>query len=263
MKRVAFTKYEGLGNDFLVVETENAELFRPDEVVAICDRRRGVGGDGILLILPGTDNHHARMRVLNADGSIPEMCGNGIRCAAAHLAQGDLDTLLFATDAGDRTCVVERTAQETRVAVEMGNAKALGRRDLVVEGFGATKVADMSMGNPHAILIDEHGKFVDVEAKELVGREIERVTPGGTNVEFAKVREDGSIDLVVFERGVGFTLACGTGACATAAYAAQAGIVPFGKIPVHLPGGTLLITVYENARVTMQGPARRVFSGVI
>ncbi len=274
MSEISFVKYEGLGNDFLVVETDDPELFSKEEITAICDRRRGIGGDGVLLVLPGAhDGQAGKMRVLNADGSVPEMCGNGIRCVALHVAKAGDTSLVFDTDAGERSCAVERTADGAEVSVSMGTARLVGRRALSLPGLGEFVLEDVNMGNPHALLVDIGGKLVGSSFDERkfvgekrgamaeIGKGIETQTKGGTNVEFASIRADGSIDLVVWERGVGFTLACGTGACATAAYACAKGLLPYGPVAVHLPGGDLRVTVDQGGGVVMRGPARRVFAG--
>jgi diaminopimelate epimerase len=261
---IHFDKYEGLGNDFIVARAANERDVPPDRAPALCDRRFGIGADGILLILPprraGCD---ARMRVINADGSIPEMCGNGVRCVALHLAseRGVREAeLRIDTDAGDCACRVEVAASDARVAVDMGFVRPLGPRSIDVDGKSLTiELADA--GNPHAILFGAFGRG-DVES---LGPRIatHRDFPRGTNVEFALVAASG-IDLVVWERGVGITMACGTGACATAAVACRNGLLAYGApIAVRLPGGRLDVTVADSGRVNMTGPARRVYSGVL
>jgi diaminopimelate epimerase len=261
---VTFDKYEGLGNDFIVVRASDERDVPPDRAPALCDRRFGIGADGVLVVLPprraGCD---ARMRVINADGSVPEMCGNGIRCVALHLARerGVREAeLRIDTDSGDCACRVEVVEGGARVEVDMGIVRALGPRSIDVGGKTLTvEVADA--GNPHAILFGAFGRG-DVES---LGPRIatHRDFPRGTNVEFALVAASG-IDLVVWERGVGITMACGTGACAAAAVACQNGLLGYGApIAVRLPGGRLDLSVSENGKVTMTGPARRVYSGVL
>jgi diaminopimelate epimerase len=259
----AFEKYEGLGNDFIVVEAEReADAgLTPERARALCDRRFGIGADGVLLVLP-PDNpaHAARMRVLNSDGSIPEMCGNGLRCVALQLAArspAGADALLFSveTDAGVRRSVVEGT----EVTVEMGAVRWLGDREIEIDGVPVT-VAIADAGNPHAIRFDLPS---DAEIARLGPRLATHAAfPGGTNVAFARVGDDG-IDLVVWERGAGLTMACGTGACATVAVACAKKLARYGTpVTVRLPGGALTITIDEASAATrMRGPARHVFSG--
>lgn len=242
-----FEKWEGLGNDFIVVN----EDVTAEQAVAWCDRRRGVGADGILVV------RAASMRVVNADGSQPEMCGNGLRCAAAYFAErGELAFGAAAeihTDAGARPCTVTRLDDHTFSAlVGMGPA-TLG---VPFTAHGRSFVP-VGVGNPHAVSFDD---FNDADL-DHVGAAVEQGTPGGTNVEFARVRSDGGIDVIVWERGVGRTDACGTGACAVAAAAVHKGLIGVGDpVAIHLPGGSLTITVLSGD-IMMEGPARRVFRG--
>lgn len=254
---LSFEKWEGLGNDFILVrEREVESAMAADLVRRLCDRRRGVGGDGVLLV--GEDP--LAMVVLNADGSRPEMCGNGLRCVAALLAGRAAKQLVIRTDAGDRRARVTWTGPgDALVEVDMGSAEiaveskhGLGGREIA---FGA-----VSVGNPHAITFEP----VDKAGQDELGPRIEKATPGGTNVEFAARTGDNAFDLVVWERGVGYTQACGTGACATAALACRRGLASFdAPVRVRLPGGELLVTVTPSLDLTMLGPARRVFKGAI
>jgi diaminopimelate epimerase len=346
MALLPFIKVEGLGNDFLVVDLRPgkpahplAELAtRPETVRALCDRNFGVGGDGVLAILPG-DAGDARMRVLNADGSEAEMCGNGIRCVAKVLHETDAslrrDVLRIDTGAGLLACKLEvRNQRVATVTVDMGAPQLVPRlvpvqseaprlvRAPLPAGARTFAFTAVSMGNPHAVIfVDEPGANLRELARGY-GPGIERDPrfPRRTNVEFAAVRrglEDGSgksrgepagsagrvpsreaersereaggregasgletlpgfpmeIDLVVWERGCGITLACGTGACATTVAACLEGRAAADReIPVHLPGGTLFITVHSGAAtadgpsyagVDMRGPANIVFEAAI
>ena len=280
-----FTKVEGLGNDFVVVDlrarsaSETAAAQDPALVRQVCDRHFGVGGDGVLAILPGAEGD-ARMRVLNADGSEAEMCGNGIRCVAKVLYETDaaLRKPVLKIDTGAGLLLCEMTATDGRVdsvTVEMGRprftrdeiplapggAARVVRETITAEGR-AFRFTAVSMGNPHAVT------FVDDPAEDLMALakrfgptlEVAPTFPRRTNVEFARVRGT-EIDLVVWERGCGITLACGTGTCATAVAAAVEERLPRGReVPVHLPGGTLFITVApDDSGVRMRGPARIVF----
>ncbi len=267
-----FEKYEGLGNDFLIVGDEAARArVDPALAVRLCDRHRGVGGDGVLLV--GLSSGRPFMRVLNADGSTPQMCGNGLRCVALHLvrmglaragAPFDVDT-----DAGPHRVYVHEAGEEGRVEVWM-RAPSLAPADLPlasdhpwidepVEVAGRlVRATAVSMGNPHAVLFEE-----DAE-RDVLGPALERDPrfPERVNVGFAKKTERG-LDLAVWERGVGWTMACGTGACAAAVAAVRTARAERGReLPVRLPGGELAIVVGGDADpVRMTGPARRVFSG--
>jgi diaminopimelate epimerase len=255
-----FAKYHGLGNDFVVVE---GPLMDPARARRICDRRRGVGADGVVTLLPPrTAGAAATMHIYNSDGSVAEMCGNAIRCVAKHLAERrgqDGAALAVDTDSGTKVCTLHRDARGgvEAVSVEMGPARLLGEEDFRVGGetLHATRV---SMGNPHAVIFDEPS----AARAGAVGPAVERAVAGGVNVGFARPGPTG-IDLVVWERGAGLTDACGTGACAAAVASIRAGAAKAGApIEVRLPGGALQITVSADlARVTMRGPAERVFEG--
>jgi diaminopimelate epimerase len=287
-----FAKVQGLGNDFLVVDLRPGRAAAsqggpspqdPAVVRALCDRHFGVGADGVLAVLPGVEGD-ARMRVLNADGSEAEMCGNGIRCVAKFLYESDATmrrpVLRIDTGAGLLECAVEVDGETVRsVAVEMGRPRfardeipltpggaGTALRQVIQAGDRSFTFTAVSMGNPHAII------FVDGAAEELrvlaetYGPLLETAPafPRRTNVEFARVRGK-EIDLVVWERGCGITLACGTGACATVAAAVLEKRLPAGlETPVHLPGGTLQITVAPDLTgVRMRGPATTVFTAQV
>jgi diaminopimelate epimerase len=270
---VQFLKVEGLGNDFLLLDRLDHDASAVDSEVTtlrraapgLCDRRTGVGGDGILVVAPPRgDETQATMIVINHDGSRPEMCGNGVRCVAHWLAERlDRDHLLVDTDAGVRDCqVLSRDPRRAQVAVGMGPARHLGKQTPAA-GAGRT-FADVSMGNPHAICF----VGVDEDPRELAHAlgpqiEVDPAYPDRTNVEFAKPGDDG-ITLWVWERGCGITGACGTGACATAAAAVAAGLAdPDEDVSIKLPGGVLHVRVPTDpeAHVVMTGPAAIVFSG--
>jgi diaminopimelate epimerase len=287
-----FTKVEGLGNDFVLVDLRPGRPAAayagpspedPAVVRAICDRRFGVGGDGVLAILPSQVGD-ARMRVLNADGSEAEMCGNGIRCVAKLLHDTDpamrRPTLRIETGAGVLECALDVEAGRVRtVAVEMGRPR-LTRAEIPIRPGGGGRVlresiaargrtfqfTAVSMGNPHAVIFLEDAGSLRTLAEEFgpLFETAERF-PNRTNVEFAHVRPDGEIDVVVWERGSGITMACGTGACATVVAAGLEERLPLGvERLVHLPGGTLSITVGKDySSVRMRGPARVVFEASI
>jgi diaminopimelate epimerase len=202
------------------------------------------------------------MHIHNADGSEAAMCGNGIRCVARHLAEGRglAGELVIDTASGPKRCTVHRDGPGGSVgtiSVEMGPARVLGVEVFTVGGE-MLRAVRVSMGNPHAVLFDEP----TLARARAVGPGIEQAVEGGVNVGLARPDPSG-IDLVVWERGAGLTDACGTGACAAAVAAVRRGDFPAGQpIEVRLPGGALRITVGEDLeRVTMRGPAERVFAG--
>lgn len=260
-----FAKYEGLGNDFLIVDTTDDSLLDGEQVAKLCDRHFGVGGDGVLLVTPPKSlGSRATMVVLNADGSRPEMCGNGLRCVALHLALQDRAagvSFIVDTDAGPRLVAVERTDRVASVSVGMGRGLPEGE---LSHPFGSSELSfsRVSMGNPHAVTFDTG---LDERALDELGPQLSAQFPAGSNVELVTVQSARLLDLLVWERGVGRTLACGTGACAVVVAAARQGRVPFDtEVEVRLPGGSLHITVArETLDVTMRGPARRVFSGEV
>ncbi|APR83882.1 Diaminopimelate epimerase [Minicystis rosea] len=261
MTAARFEKWEGLGNDFVVLR-DLGRALTDDEVRRICDRRFGVGADGVLLV--ETVDAKPRMIVRNADGSRPEMCGNGLRCVAGYLANRAAEgRLIVATDAGEKACEIVATEDGFDVTVEMGSAKRGSDLVAAIEGR-EHRFLTMDMGNPHAITFEAY----EQRAIDAIGPAVATLPVGGTNVEFC--REERSavgprIAVTVWERGVGRTLACGTGACAVAAAACDTGRVRFGEpVVVALPGGELILTVAPETRaVRMRGPARRVFTGEV
>jgi diaminopimelate epimerase len=264
MEPLNFVKYEGAGNDFLVVEAPTERFVSPERAVALCDRHFGVGADGVLLVVPATDRAaRARMVVLNADGSRPEMCGNGLRCVALHLSRRDEATraaYVIETDAGDRSAEVERSGGSAQVTQGMGQGRLGGVRRFPVLGADREFFL-VDMGNPHAI---SFGAPLSEAELDQVGPAFSATQPEGANVEIATL-VDGRLDVLVWERGVGRTLACGTGAAGVAVAAAATGRTRFGDhVEVRLPGGSLYVIVEEGSlRATMRGPARWVFSGQV
>ncbi len=265
MQPLSFVKYEGAGNDFLVVEAASELAVSTERAVALCDRHYGVGADGVLLVLPARDaGARARMVVLNADGSRPEMCGNGLRCVALHLARRDgaaRTSYAIETDAGTKATDVERDELAGQVSLGMGQARIVGTRRFSVKG-AEHEFALVDMGNPHAVAL---GLALDTATLDAVGPAISASLPGGSNVEAVVVRGPRRLDVLVWERGVGRTLACGTGAAAVAVAAAVSGRSPFGEpLEIGLPGGCLTVTVEpETLFVTLRGPARLVFTGQV
>jgi diaminopimelate epimerase len=274
-----FAKLEGLGNDFIVT----GDTLRGDDPAlldairkrapSLCDRRFGIGADGVLCVLPSSRAAFS-MRVFNADGSEAEMCGNGIRCFAVYLAKTGLSpvtSLSIETARG----IIPLSRQGNDVRVDMGQpimsaplvptAQASGRvvmHPISVDGKEYLVTA-VSMGNPHAVVYadDLTDELVLVAGKKLEGHPF---FPRKTNVEFVKVLSDREIRMRVFERGCGETPACGTGACASVV----SGIVNHkhgNAVNVHLPGGDLLVEWDgdEAHSVFMAGPAHWVYSGEI
>lgn len=275
---IEFTKYHGLGNDFILIDNRHLTnlLLSPEIARQMCDRHFGVGADGVIFALPGKGDSDYTMRIFNSDGSEPEMCGNGIRCLARFIADLEgIDTIgtsyRISTLAG---VITPRLEAKEQVTVDMGmpflkaseipttlgnpNDKVINQSlDVAAKSWLVTCV---SMGNPHCITFVE-----DVEALnlEVIGPEFEHhpVFPQGTNVEFIEVVSPNYLKMRVWERGAGITLACGTGACASVVAAVLTGKSD-RNCTVELPGGCLNIHWREeDGRIYMTGPAKRVFQG--
>jgi diaminopimelate epimerase len=263
-----FEKMHGLGNDFVIV---NASHLPTDSNVdyetaltrKICDRNRGIGADGLIIIDQVKESEEAirSWRFYNADGSIAEMCGNGVRCAGKYIYEhglsGEETSFKLETLAGD---IGLELLDNEMVRVDMGAARSI-EEGLSLEVSGFNFAYDfISMGNPHAI------SFVDdIEAVKNHGKAIEvhKNFPNKTNVEFAQIISSTKIELVVWERGCGFTEACGTGACATVVSAVLRGHVQKDTdIEVELPGGTLIVRWDSVAEtIFMTGAAELSFIG--
>jgi diaminopimelate epimerase len=268
-------KYQGTGNDFVMTyDPDGDHPLAPEEVEALCDRRFGVGADGSIRVT--FDGGMPFMDYRNADGSLAEMCGNGLRCVAAFLrdvgAMRD-DRVEVRTRAGirrvelldDGRCRVDMGEPNfTKAAIPMrGPAWETFLREPVSLGGDLTLTASaMSMGNPHLVL------FLDDEPARYhvahIGAVLERDDrfPEGTNVEFAMVRDDSGIDARVWERGSGETLACGSGACAIGVAAHEAGLTGPTTL-VRFPGGPLEVERTEAGAVLLTGDAARVFETTV
>ncbi|MCY1080101.1 diaminopimelate epimerase [Archangium lansingense] len=271
-----FFKYHGLGNDFIVLDCRQSGTDVDARFAQwLCDRRRGIGADGVLSLLP-SDVAMARMVVHNADGSIAEMCGNGLRCAVKYLVDhsGEKpDRIEVETGAGVLACMpgygVDGVAE---VELSMGPARlvapnlpsgATGQPFLgePVPGHSELRGYAVNMGNPHLVLLDQ-----PLEDAGRLGPVLERHPgfPERTNVEFVKVNEEG-LAVVVWERGCGLTEACGTGACAAAVAAVLARRLPADAwLRVTLPGGDLHIRVPSDlSDIRLRGAVSFVFTGVV
>ncbi|MBD2159281.1 diaminopimelate epimerase [Limnothrix sp. FACHB-1083] len=276
---LAFAKYHGLGNDFILLDNrDRAEpILSPEQAVQLCDRHFGIGADGVIFVLPGEQGADYTMRIFNSDGSEPEMCGNGIRCFAKYLAALEgLDntekTYKVHTLAGSIIPTIQSDGQVTvdmgqpilaaeRIPTTLGTAGETAlARSLTAAGQDWT-VTTVSMGNPHCVTFVEDVSAIDLPA---IGPQIEchPAFPQKTNVEFVEVVRRDYLRMRVWERGAGITLACGTGACATLVAAVLSGHSD-RVATVELPGGPLQITWDAvSDRILMTGPAEAVFNGV-
>jgi diaminopimelate epimerase len=262
-----FFKYQGLGNDFVVVDRRSSGVdLDPATSRAWCDRRLGIGADGVLVILGA---QVPRMVVHNADGSIAEMCGNGLRCVVKHLAEAHPQRparLSVATGAGVLESEIEWAgAEAVRITVAMGAAQLEAASlpnggPFVDQPIGSVRGTAVSMGNPHLVLLDTPP---DRAAQLGPALEVHPLFPMRCNVSFCRARAEGGLEVTVWERGVGLTDACGTGACAAVVANALAGRVAWDAwVPVQLPGGILEIRVKaDRSQVWLRGPAVKVYEG--
>ena len=275
---IRFTKMHGLGNDYIYINCmESVPADLTSLAIEMSDRHTGVGGDGIILILP-SDKADCMMRIFNADGSEAMMCGNGIRCVGKYVHdKGIIDSLHLRVDTRSGIKVLDMTTGPdglvSRVTVDMGEpvteaaavpviftGGAQMTEHPVETSLGKVSLTAVSMGNPHGVVFVDDLTEIDVHA---LGRELEThpMWPDRANIEFVKTLADGSLRMRVWERGSGETMACGTGACAVAVAAAITGRAA-RSVTVRLLGGDLHIRWADNGHVMMTGPATTVFEGI-
>lgn len=276
--KLEFTKMQGCGNDYIYVDCFRQELPSPEKAaITLSDRHFGVGGDGLVLICP-SGHAGAEMRMFNLDGSESGMCGNAIRCVGKYLHDEhglDKEDLTIATRSGDKHLhLFNREGKTRRVQVDMGapvltpSAVPVALQgDQIVSRKAAIGGADyeitcVSIGNPHCVVFCE-----DVAGLPLteLGPKFEHapIFPDRVNTEFVKVVDGQTLQMRVWERGSGETLACGTGACASVTAAVLNGFCRAGQpVTVHLLGGELEIC-YTGETVLMTGNAEKVFDGII
>lgn len=265
-----FKKVEGCGNHFILIDEFNSKhsqiSYSPHDIRNMCQVNYGVGADGVLIVRAISEQYHLRtvnfeMVVYNADGSLAQMCGNGLRCVAQYLYQNykpflshSLTSEYIKTGSG----VLEVLRSEPTldghsvIGVKMGWPSI---QEIVT--YGERNFNVISLGNPHVVTFNLNDYIHRVQLattwKDLL--------KDGINISFARLTEDLSIDLEVHERGCGWTLACGTGACATVFHGYQQGLFKIDEqVKVHLPGGVLFIDI-TSAGLVMWGPAKIVFSG--
>ena len=271
-----FTKWQGIGNDFVIVNGFQEKLENyPQKAIEICDRHFGIGADGLVIALP-SEIADFRMRIFNSDGSEAEMCGNVTRCFARYVYENGLTTkteLSIETLAGIiRPKLIFEEGQIRAVCVDMGeprlkrgeipmtgNAEEQAVNLPLVVGNATYDITCVSMGNPHCIIFTDEVEELDLQT---LGRpiEIHPLFPRKTNVEFVKVIDRNTLRMRVWERGAGITLACGTGTCATVV-AAVLNNKTEREVKVHLDGGDLFIEWRSDNHVYKTGPAVEVFRG--
>jgi len=284
--KLKISKYHGLGNDFILASGTKTPPLSTSQSAKLCDRNFGIGADGVIFKLDGDASHEFTMEIHNADGTIPEMCGNGIRTLAQYILDTSTVTealpreMTIKTGAGT---IIPTVTQDRAIIVDMGfpifEAAAIpstlapnfadgGVVDQDIEVNGRTyKTSLVSMGNPHVVVFfdtmaDLNIAF-DLDAEAL---ECHPAFPANANIEFVHVTSENHLTMKVFERGAGPTMACGTGACALTIAAVRAGKIKSATegVTVTLPGGDLNIRWEgEGGKVWMTGPAQKVFEGEI
>ena len=287
-KLIIFSKMHGLGNDYVVVDESKEEIIpeykKPVFVEEVCRRGFSVGADGVIFVAPATvEDADIRFRIFNADGSEAEMCGNGIRCFVKFVYENGIvteETMMVETLGGLKEVDLNvRNCQVVSSTVDMGFAtfntdeipmkKGISETgEFLEEGLNVAgekmKMSAVSVGNPHAVIFTEDVEAVDLD---FVGPIIENhdAFPQRTNVHFVKILNRNEIEMLTWERGAGFTFACGTGATSCALVGYKLGKLD-EEVLVHLPGGDLLILVQEvdgRLKAFMEGEAKLVFDGVM
>jgi diaminopimelate epimerase len=282
---ITFSKMHGLGNDYVVIDESDKIIIpeekKPEIVEEICRRGFSVGADGVIFVAPASsENADIRFRIFNSDGSEAEMCGNGIRCFAKYVYENEIvqtDQIHVETLGGIKEVDLDVEGGEVRAStVDMGSPTfkthdipMISDKDefldseLIVDGK-PLNITAVNVGNPHAVIFTEN--IEDIKLNEI-GPLIENhpAFPQKTNVHFVNIINRNEIEMITWERGAGFTLACGTGATSCVAAGFKLGKLD-EEVEVHLPGGELLIIIYEmddDIRVFMEGEAVLVFDGVM
>lgn len=277
-QKIPFVKMHGAGNDYIYIDCFKNKIDDPAALARVMSpRRHSVGADGVILICP-SDKADVKMRMFNLDGSEGKMCGNGIRCVGKYACENGLaepPEITVETLSGIKRLTVHPENGTVRtVSVEMGVAdfrtehipviykeKQMINAPLTVGG-GQYRITAVSTGNPHAVIFCDEVAALDLDA---IGPLFEHhpVFPEGVNTEFIRVISEVELEMRVYERGSGETLACGTGACAAVAAAVKNGLCrPDSEVTVHLLGGDLFITCRADGSVLMRGGAEKVYEGV-
>ena len=266
---INFTKMQGLGNDFIVIDNIEGDVcLSTEEIRQLSDRRFGIGFDQLLMVESATTRGvDFRYVIFNADGSEVNQCGNGARCFALYLQKKDLtnkNTITLETNSGNLVLTIN---QDKSVRVEMGEPNFvpseipfITQSQAIEYSLEGQKVGVLSIGNPHAVIIL---KDIDTEDIEDIATRLQNSDyfPESVNVGFMQILARNEINLRVIERGVGETLACGSGACAAVIHGIQLGILD-DKVKVHLKGGDALVEFYGDT-VYLSGPGEIVYEGAV
>lgn len=276
---IHFTKMHGAGNDYIYINCFEQEISEPEKLsILVSDRHKGIGSDGLVLICP-SEMADAKMRMFNADGSEGNMCGNAIRCVARYLYDNQIcqkDILKIETKSGIKTIQIKSENQKfISASVDMGKAilspaeipmlfhgESFINQPMEVNGkiYHATAV---SMGNPHCVIFTEDIQNLELEK---IGPYFENheLFPDRVNTEFVHIIDKENLEMRVWERGSGETMACGTGSCAVTAAAVLNHICAYDTpVKIHLRGGILTDTYLSDGTVIMEGTASKVFDGIL
>lgn len=269
-RRLEFTKMHGLGNDFVVIDCmDGAENYDfASLAAALCDRHFGIGADG-LLIITKSECADAAMRIFNADGTEAQMCGNGIRCIAKYIYDHNINRSLIPdieTAAGVKKLrlFTGDDGKIDHVTVDMGKPvlQTGNIEQTLTIPYGRFNVIPVSMGNPHGVVFVPELKHIDIP---LIGSALENheFWPDKANIEFVELISPNMLRQLTWERGVGETLACGTGACAAAAAAVVSGRCTW-PVEIDLAGGKLSVDCDKaNGNLLMTGAATSVYTGIL
>ncbi len=276
---IPFVKGHGLGNDYIVINAADLPApLTPPQVTRICDRNWGVGSDGILLFVPAWGGADFGLRVLNPDGSEAEKSGNGLRIFAKYLwdhGHTKQESFIVSTKSGRVECRLHvRDGRVNVVTVEMGRCtfvapeipmngpeREVVRVPLQVDGE-TLLITAVSVGNPHCVVFTD--KLDEGRARTL-GPKIEHhpAFPNRINVQFARIASRSQVDILIWERGAGYTLASGSSSSAVACAAVKNGLCDHGLITVRMPGGTLSVDVRPDWSIRLQGPVEEVYAGTL
>jgi diaminopimelate epimerase len=264
--QIQFTKMNGAGNDFVLIDNRDgsATLSR-EQIAKLCHRQRGIGADGLILLRNAEGEGDWAWDFYNADGSDAEMCGNGARCFASYIQHtiGGNGELSFETACG----LIRATIGDTAVTVCLTDPNGLALNETITTSEGEQSLHSLNTGVPHAVLFvdDADAAMVDNLGSEI--RHHDHFAPAGTNVNFVQILSPGKIRVRTYERGVGETLACGTGVCASAILTAQLNDWP-ADVQVQVLGGDTLGVAFDTdgenfSQVQLTGPAQFVFEGTV
>ena len=272
---IRFTKMHGAGNDYIYINViDSCPANLPELSIEMSDRHKGVGSDGVVLIMP-SDKADFRMRMFNADGSEGEMCGNASRCVAKYVYDKGLTSkrkITLETLAGIKVLEITKVVDEKvrEVKVDMGEPSFAPENiptksnceviDIPIStSLGTLNLTAVGTGNPHGVVIMDSVSDLDIDS---IGPEIQdnELFPRKANIEFVRIINRNEIEMRVYERGSGETMACGTGACASVVATSRLGLTD-RRATVHLKGGDLQIHWAENNHVYMTGEAATVFEG--